>query len=1129
MSIPDLIVAIEARIRAFEAGEGSGVLDPQALTMADDLMRHVGSGDPYSMRVAAAVARLHWCRYNALPEGQDQDDLQAALVGFARIIAVRPDLVPADVLRLFNASPPGAAPSDPREMTFVAAALMVHVQQTDEPAVLELAIVLAEAAVAATPAQDPDFGMMSATLGAALRVRFERTGDLADIDAAITAGQAAVAATPASDPDYASMFSPLGAALTVRFEHTGDLADIDAAISAGQMSMSAVGTTDTDHSDTLSTLGVALRVRFERTGDLADLNAAIAIGQRAVAATDHSSPEQAMCQANLGTSLLTRFERTGDLADLNAAIAIGQAAIAATSPGHLHYATYQANLGVALRVRFERVGDQADLNAAIAAAQAAVAATSPGHPFRAGMLSTLGSALLSRFERVGHLADIDAAVDAHRAAVAATSPGHTQHAGILSNLGAALRARFGRTGDQADIDAAITTGKAAADATGTDHPQYAMNQMNLASALRARFEHTGDQADIDAAITTGKAAVAATSPDHPDRTMRQANLSGALQVRFERTGDLADIDAAIAAQRQAIDVVGAPAGIRMLAAQGAAWAVVKRGQAQAADSADQEHGLAVIAAALGAALPLYRQAIELLPEVVLRGLGRADLQRLIRDHGTLGTDAAACAIATGQPELAIQVLEQARSVLWGQMLDQRTDLTDLRTAWSDYAAELEACIAILNQPDANRGASHAEAATAAASSDQGRVAAGQHFNHLVQRIRALPATPAFPYPDQFLRLSPLADLLPPPDTGPVVVVNISRWRCDALIVTSTGIELVPLAITDDDVRDHTSQYLAAQSQYDAATLDMRLIYQTSMEKVTTDLLGWLWDAVTEPVLNRIGTAAHGDSGQLRVWWCPTGPLTLLPVHAAGHHLKRDGRTVIDQVISSYIPTLRALAAARGKPASRHPRDMLAVTIADTPSPEDSSLGFDHLPGATAERRLMISIFGHRHDVLLTDLPEHSASRIAITTALATHRWAHIACHGTQNLIDPASAGLVPYDWQTAGLVGLGDLTGPAHTGGDFAFLSACQTATGGVTNLDEAVNLTAAMQYVGWRHVIGTLWTINDSTAADIARLVYDELVTDSVLDADRSAIALHHAVKHQRDQNPLKPSLWARYIHTGP
>jgi CHAT domain-containing protein len=40
---------------------------------------------------------------------------------------------------------------------------------------------------------------------------------------------------------------------------------------------------------------------------------------------------------------------------------------------------------------------------------------------------------------------------------------------------------------------------------------------------------------------------------------------------------------------------------------------------------------------------------------------------------------------------------------------------------------------------------------------------------------------------------------------------------------------------------------------------------------------------------------------------------------------------------------------------------------------------------------------------------------------------------------------------------------------ELAFLSACHTATGSPRGLDEAIHLAAAMQLLGYRHVIATL------------------------------------------------------------
>jgi hypothetical protein len=65
-------------------------------------------------------------------------------------------------------------------------------------------------------------------------------------------------------------------------------------------------------------------------------------------------------------------------------------------------------------------------------------------------------------------------------------------------------------------------------------------------------------------------------------------------------------------------------------------------------------------------------------------------------------------------------------------------------------------------------------------------------------------------------------------------------------------------------------------------------------------LQWMWHSFTERVLDHLGyRATPADDGDwLRLWWCPTGALTLVPIHAAGDH-RTPGAAVIDRVVSSY--------------------------------------------------------------------------------------------------------------------------------------------------------------------------------------------------------------------------------------
>ncbi|KAK2051308.1 hypothetical protein LY76DRAFT_528824, partial [Colletotrichum caudatum] len=65
---------------------------------------------------------------------------------------------------------------------------------------------------------------------------------------------------------------------------------------------------------------------------------------------------------------------------------------------------------------------------------------------------------------------------------------------------------------------------------------------------------------------------------------------------------------------------------------------------------------------------------------------------------------------------------------------------------------------------------------------------------------------------------------------------------------------------------------------------------------------------------------------------------------------------------------------------------------------------------------------------------------------------------------------------------------------------------------DESIHLTSAFQLAGFRHVIGTLWEVDDELCVEMARLTYEFLGTNGVSDESVS-MGLHYATKTLRDR----------------
>ena len=988
-------------------------------------------------------------------------------------------------------------------------ALRTRFEQTGNAQDLDDAVDAGQRAVAATPPGRPRRAEYLSYLGVSLRTRFERAGVDADLDEAVSAYREAAAATPPDRPELAEYLSGLGVCLTLRFGETGDPAGLDEAVDVARRAVSATPPGDTAMARYLTNLGESLIKRFERAGDLADLDDAIDALRRA--ATITPPPPQhdlAVILSNLGDALTKRFVRAGDLADLDDAIDALRQAVASTQPDHPYRADYLSNLGSSLRARFDAEGDVADLDEAVTVLRDAVAATPPGHANKAAMLSNLGGPLLARFERRGAIADLNEAVTALRSAVAATPPAHPMLARHQSNLSIALRMRFDLVGDAADLDTAVDSAQRAVTVAPPGDPNLPGYLSSLGNSLMRRFERAGENADLEQAIRTLESAATTTPHDHPDLAVHLLNLGLSLARRSDLTGDPADMDAAIDDCERASQVPAGRSSIRLEAARN--WGVM-------AARSGRKHQ-----AAEG-----YAAAIGLLPLLAWHGLDRATREEQLARWAGLAADAAACAVQDGRPELAVELLERGRSVLWTQALNLRSDLSRLSEKAPDLATRLDGIRAILD-------AAVSETATLSPESAAGRPPImnrarqeqdskdmhrrlAREWDDILAQVRKLDGF------EHFLAAIPYSELADAAAAGPVVIVNTSGHGCHALIVTSRSevpslVDLPDMSL--NTAAEHASKMLTALAN--AADPNRPFLEREKDRHAILDVLDWLWDGVAEPVLATLGHTSPPKPGSPwpRVWWCPTGPLSILPIHAAGHHPRygpdnRDIESVLHRVVSSYTPTLAALARARHAVPPGRVRQ-LTIGMPTTP-------GQPTLPAVPAELEVLARYFppGPDHN----QLAESQATRANVSAKIADHSWVHLACHARQEQTDPDRSGLALWD----GTLTVTDLAALPTHGRDLAFLSACETATGSIRHLDEAIHLAAAMQFLGYRHVIATMWSIGDLSAPKIAESIYSALTAGNKPDPGPGAEALHHAIRALCQADPTNPLLWGSYIHLGP
>ncbi|MBP2325512.1 hypothetical protein JOF56_005897 [Kibdelosporangium banguiense] len=902
-----------------------------------------------------------------------------------------------------------------------------------------------------TAGGEPGRTLCLTVLGLALYSRFQQSGSKPDLDEAITLIRSAV-----SQP---AMLARLSSALLVRFEAGGDVADLDEAIAAGLTGADAFPAGHPDWVVAVSSLCTSFRVRYSHAGNQSDLDRAIGYGQAAVDARP-----SAMALGNLAAALRVRFEASGSAEDLDSALAFAHAAVEAAALDDADRARYLDNLGAVLISRYELLGDPGDLDHAIVTTRAAVGAARTKRP-----LTQLKTALLIRFERTGALADLDEAIAIGWEAVATTSANHSH----LSTLAHALLRRHARTGAEADLDQALTLAREAhAAAPLTDRPHVSNV---VGHVLLTRYARKGSAADLDAAISAfrGAASPFLVSALHERFRLRgnQADLAEAIELGEEavRTGSvsalsklaliLPDANEAIAFSRAAVQATAAddPALACRLASLGhllrdagdlneaftrfvEATSVPLAAPSIAVDAC-WSAGSLIAASSPGRAANLLETAVRVAAESPVQ-------------HSELVREAASLALAAGSPSRALSLLELGRGGQLSQALGTRGDVVDLRAEYPDLARQFIDLRDQLSLPD--------DPVTAG---NPARGVLSETFTRTVAVIRALPGFATFLLPVE-VDLSAAQD-------GPLAVINVSQYSSDAILVTGHGITSVPLPrLTPRALSTRLDAFYTA--------------LESSNQDVLHGVLEWLWDVAAAPILSALGFVDVPRTEWPRMWWVTSGPLSLLPIHAAGYHYA-PGESVLDRVISSHTPTIKALGHARDY---AHPTAVSHALVVATSAAE------------TAEAE---AVLGRVPNSMVLS----PATRGNVLSHLDSCPIVHFTCRGDAggrlHLEDAPLRidSLVPIQLTRARL----------------AYLSACETPS----LIDEPTHLPTAFQLAGYPHVIGTLWPVNDSVTSFIAADFYGNLGSTS-----DSARALHHAIRGIRTDIPHLPTMWAGYLQTG-
>ncbi|KAH6904942.1 CHAT domain-containing protein [Coprinopsis sp. MPI-PUGE-AT-0042] len=846
--------------------------------------------------------------------------------------------------------------------------------------------------------------------------------------------------------------------------------------------------------------------QFEMTGDLLDLEHSIVYARNSIQHIAESDSHFHLNLYHLISLLDWRVSVTNDMADAPELVHLARKLFSVTDRSIRNWPAYGCALGTSLSLLARAEKREDYLHEAIPILRDVVRfCTATQHIFTVHVTGRLGETLLVLFEISGK-----------------------------ENIGA--------------IEEAISTRRLSLSIAQQGSREFPPALRGLAKALCSRYQYcTRNPADLDEAISLQEQAIALVPEASMDAVVWSFDLIAyALWLKGESIDEARLRSLMVMCKRTATSPLLHPA-LRHAIARMWAETLYRFGDdpVQCIEAFDTAINLQSVATGLETSLSARHSK-----SIMFIGFSATALT------------AAAAAFRATRIEKALEWLEQGRTVLWSQLNHLRSplaSLADVDPALAQRIADIAPLLETGTFRDdipAGLGADsdfHLPFLMEKASVEYDGIEQRKlvrAWESALTEVRSQPGFERFLLPKQAMEI--MSGL---PEGGYVVVVNVDVKRCDALVLSSakrTPIH-VPLpqfshetaaklrdrlkkGLIDAEARKRREIVLYEGNnaiQSDDEPIDevfgvedeLRTLRPTRKAKGTrkggpvTGTLKALWEMIVKPIIEELRLLPSEDADSLpRIWWCPTGPLTSLPLHAAGIYTNGAiGPNISDYAISSPLPP---------------------QTLADPPKfnlgvlAQPDAAGLTSLPGTMQELQKILERISDAGDAAIEPISGDEATMEACLNIMEHCSSIHLACHAIQTPNAPLKSGFFLHDGKLELLTIIQRKFGKK----EFAFLSACQTSMGDEQLPDELVHLAAGMLTAGYRSVVGTMWSIRDQYAVGVADQFYKTLLSKRGASGSKfgripAAYALHTATRELRQKVGTTETglvAWVPYIHLG-
>jgi hypothetical protein len=242
-------------------------------------------------------------------------------------------------------------------------------------------------------------------------------------------------------------------------------------------------------------------------------------------------------------------------------------------------------------------------------------------------------------------------------------------------------------------------------------------------------------------------------------------------------------------------------------------------------------------------------ALEIIPLIAWLGLPISDRHQHLVQIGETARNAAAAAISLDQYDKAIEWLEQGRSIVWTQILQLRTPVDRLREVNPELAERLLQVSQLIDHGDAGKKSQQQDRSNLEEEDRQHR-ALTTEWEGIVEKIRCIEGF------EDFLKPPKLSRLLSAAVNGPLVVLNVAKQRCDALVLVAGFDEVIHIPLPN--LTFETVTQLQQDLKDMLVSSGIRLRVERAAKQIESDdndedkcqqILAELWTNLVKPILD----------------------------------------------------------------------------------------------------------------------------------------------------------------------------------------------------------------------------------------------------------------------------------------